>query len=55
MSCLDALSLGDGRELFILDPSQKIVSYIDRKCIVPKGGYLLKGNEIDVKMCGLAS
>lgn len=36
MDCLDAIILGDGREMFVLNEDLSITSYIDKFCIVAK-------------------
>jgi len=33
MDCVDALSLGDAREVFVLDLEGEIKSYLDETCL----------------------
>jgi len=40
LKCIDSIALGDGREVFVIDDSFKIITFIDEKCLVLKDGYV---------------
>jgi len=54
MNCKDAISLGDGRELFVVEISFSITSYMDNYCLCLKNGQAAIGAELELISCAEA-
>jgi len=50
--CVDAIALGDTREIFLIDTDFTIKTYLDNFCLISKDGVMKKDNVIENIDCG---
>jgi hypothetical protein len=51
MECTEAISMGDGRELWIVQNNFQIVSFVGKKCLELKDGDNSDNARIQIKNC----
>jgi len=51
MSCNDAIAMGDGRELFVIQVNFEIKSFIDDYCLQTKNGMVNPETELELMNC----
>jgi hypothetical protein len=53
--CVEAVAIGDGRELFVVDPQFFITSYVDDFCVASINGDSTTGTGLEAVNCDTAA